>query len=86
MYESTPNPVRALREARGLSLDALAKLAGVSQTAARDVEQGRVVGLSSQWAGAVELLGGDFPTVCEAYRAWRVAEKAAIAASLEPQA
>lgn len=84
--QSTPNPVRALREARGLSLDALAKLAGVSQTAARDVEQGRVVSLSSQWAGAVEALGGDFPATCEAYRAWRVAEQAAIAARLEPQA
>lgn len=86
MQESTVNPVRALREARGLTLDALAKLAGVSQTAARDVEQGRVVALSSQWAGAVELLGGDFPAVREAYRAWRVAEQATIAANLEPQA
>jgi transcriptional regulator with XRE-family HTH domain len=86
MQESTVNPIRALREARGLTMDDLAKLAGVSQTAARDVEVGRVVSLTSQWAGAVEAMGGDFPTVCEAYRVWRVAEKAAIAARLEPQA
>lgn len=84
--QSTPNPVRALREARGLTPDDLAKLAGVSRTAVRDVEQGRVVTLTTQWAGAVEMLGGDFPTVCEAYRAWRVAEQAAITARLDPQA
>jgi transcriptional regulator with XRE-family HTH domain len=77
------NPIRALRESRGLSLADLAKLAGTSQTAVRDIETGRVVSLSTQWAGAVGMLGGDFTRVCEAYRAWRVAEQARITARLE---
>jgi hypothetical protein len=29
------------------------------------------------------MLGGDFTRVCEAYRAWRVAEQARITARLE---
>lgn len=77
---STPNPLRALREARGLSADELAKLAGLSTTSVLAVEAGRVAQLSANWAGAVELLGGDFPALCEAYRVWRVAEGEAIAA------
>lgn len=80
------NPIKALREARGMSAGDLALLAGVSHSAVYDVEAGRVLSLGSQWAGAVELLGGNFPAVCEAYRAWRVAEQAAITARLDPQA
>ena len=77
------NPIRALREARGLTVDDLAKLAGISQGAVMAAETGRVVSLSNQWAGAVGLLGGDFTRVCEAYRTWRVAEQTRITARLE---
>lgn len=80
------NPLKALRDSRGMSVADLALLAGVSHSAVYDIEAGRVMGIGSQWAGAVELLGADFPATCEAYRAWRVTEQAAIAASLEPQA
>lgn len=82
----TQNPLRALREARGLTADELAKLAGLSTVAVHAVEAGRVSAISENWAGAVELLGGDFLATCEAYRAWRVVEQASIAARLEPQA
>jgi DNA-binding XRE family transcriptional regulator len=80
------NPIRMIREARGLSVSDFAKLVGVSATCVRDLETGRVVSLSPQWAGAVEMLGADWLKTCEAYRAWRVSEQAAIAARFEPQA
>jgi transcriptional regulator with XRE-family HTH domain len=86
MQQTSLNPIRALREARGLSVDELARLAGMSHSSVLAVEQGRVVALTPSWAGAIEAMGGDFPRLCEAYRTWRVAEQVSIAARLEPQA
>jgi transcriptional regulator with XRE-family HTH domain len=64
------NPIRALREAHGLTQDALARRCRVSEPTVRIAERGGVLTLSPRWRGGLEALGADFAEVQAAYAAW----------------
>ena len=65
------NPIRALREAHGLTQDALALRCRLSHPAVTAVECGRVLSISPRWRPGLEALGADFAEVQAAYTAWR---------------
>jgi transcriptional regulator with XRE-family HTH domain len=67
----TKNPIRALREANGLTQDRLAMLCRVSHPAVAAVECGRVLTISQRWRAGLESLGADFGRVQAEYTAWR---------------
>lgn len=67
----TKNPIRALREAHGLTQDALALRCRVSHPAVTAAECGRVLTLSPRWRAGIESLGADFKEMQAAYAAWR---------------
>lgn len=71
VLETPKNPIRALREAQGVSPDDFAAMAGMSRSALTTLEAGRYAAIPESWANAIITLGASYPELCQAYRLWK---------------
>lgn len=71
MFETPKNPIRALREAQGVTPDDFAAMAGMSRSALTTLEAGRYAAIPESWARAIMILGASYPEMCQAYRLWK---------------
>lgn len=76
------NPIKQTREARGLSRNRFAMLAGLTYSQVTAVEAGRLASVPEAWRAGLDAAGFDRDALDRDYRAWRAgltarAEKAA---------
>lgn len=68
---SAPNPIKAAREARGISRPALAMALGLSTSGVGAVESGHLAALPESWRDVLVAADFDFDTLASAYQDWR---------------